>query len=85
MLDVVSGKVDATKLAGSITLSCVLAFVAFILQSYKHYIENILIWVLLAFVGIAMALLNGIPMYMGVGINNDGRNIPVVSCGTTGM
>ena len=62
MLDVVSGKVDATKLAGSITLSCVLAFV-----------------------GIAMALLNGIPMYMGVGINNDGRNIPVVSCGTTGM
>lgn len=83
MLDVVSGKVDATKLAGSITLSCVLAFVAFILQSL--YLKNILIWVLLAFVGIAMALLNGIPMYMGVGINNDGRNIPVVSCGTTGM
>ncbi len=49
------------------------------------YLKNILIWVLLAFVGIAMALLNGIPMYMGVGINNDGRNIPVVSCGTTGM
>ena len=38
VLDVVSGKVDATKLAGSITLSCVLAFVAFILQSCKHYI-----------------------------------------------
>ncbi len=35
--------------------------------------------------GIAMALLNGIPMYMGVGINNDGRDLPVVSCGTTGM
>jgi hypothetical protein len=49
------------------------------------YLKNILILVLLAFVGIAMALLNGIPMYMGVGINNDGRNIPVVSCGTTGM
>lgn len=85
MLDVVSGKVDATKLAGSITLSCVLAFVAFILQIMQAlYLKNILIWVLLAFVGIAMALLNGIPMYMGVGINNDGRNIPVVSCGTTG-
>lgn len=38
VLDVVSGKVDATKFAGSITLSCVLAFVAFILQSCKHYI-----------------------------------------------
>lgn len=86
MLDVVSGKVDATKLAGSITLSCVLAFVAFILQIMQAlYLKNILIWVLLAFVGIAMALLNGIPMYMGVGINNDGRNILVVSCGTTGM
>ncbi len=48
---------------------------------FEKYTE----WVLLAFVGIAMALLNGIPMYMGVGINNDGRNIPVVSCGTTGM
>lgn len=85
MLDVVSGKVDATKLAGSITLSCVgiCGFHTAIMQAL--YLKNILIWVLLAFVGIAMALLNGIPMYMGVGINNDGRNIPVVSCGTTGM
>jgi len=55
VLDVVSGKVDATKLAGSITLSCVLAFVAFILQIMQAlYLKNILIWVLLAFVGIAI-------------------------------
>ena len=166
-LDVVSNKVDAAKLAGSVALACVLAFVAFILQimlhevghmigglatGYKFYsirffkyaivktdkglswrqydiagtvgqcvmfldkdieqdstpyfwynaggvVTNILLSVisiivekytdmgvvgssfftLMAFVGIVMALLNGIPMNMGAGINNDGRNILMLS------
>ena len=168
-LDVVSNKVDAAKLAGSVALACVLAFVAFILQimlhevghmigglatGYKLYsirffkyaivktdrglcwrqydiagtggqcvmfldkdidieqdstpyfwynaggvVTNILLSVisiivekytdmgivgssfftLMAFVGIVMALLNGIPMNMGAGINNDGRNILMLS------
>lgn len=168
-LDVVSHKVDAAKLAGSIALSCMLAFVAFILQILLHevghmigglatnykffsirffkyvlvktnnglqwrqydivgtggqcvmYLDkdidvaqdstpyfwynaggvatNILLtlisiivvkytdmgivgssfFTLMAFAGIALALLNGIPMNMGAGINNDGRNILMLS------
>lgn len=168
-LDVVSNNVDATKLADSVALTCVLTFVAFILQimlhevghmigglatGYKFYsirffkyaivktdkglcwrqyditgtsgqcvmyldkdidieqdstpyfwynaggvVTNILLSVisiivekytdmgvvgssfftLMAFVGIVMALLNGIPMNMGSGINNDGRNILMLS------
>ncbi|WP_308274877.1 hypothetical protein [Prevotella sp.] len=41
-LDVVSHKVDAAKLAGSIALSCMLAFVAFILQILLHEVGHMI-------------------------------------------
>ena len=41
-LDVVSNNVDATKLADSVALTCVLTFVAFILQIMLHEVGHMI-------------------------------------------
>ncbi len=66
--------------AGGVATNILLSVISIIVVKYTDMgVAGSSFFMLMAFVGIVMALLNGIPMNMGAGINNDGRNILMLS------
>lgn len=66
--------------AGRVVTNILLSVISIIVEKYTDMgVVGSSFFTLMAFVGIVMALLNGKPMNMGAGINNDGRNILMLS------